>query len=578
MSLSGDPRDSKPRSSLAFVVSLLAAVGFGYLSERRNRRHRYVEILRRIYRRPHRMFGRSSTPRVPDPERGAHLARIGAFTAAAAIPSAVGDQVVQPFPPPWVGDSPRTPRDDPQAASSTASRGRASNRVAGAERAGIDRFLYRGILLTLGYLFMLDGFVRLETNSSSATLLRDVLPWSLALIGVLFVLVRPSLPRLKKPLFGLVILFVAITIIELSNPDTISVRNGLQALRPHLEFVPLFFLGYAVMRTEGRLRGLAVVLVLAAAANGVVGLVQSGLTPAQLGTWGPGYHLLVAGGVVNGQAHNPAVYYTAAGAKLRPPALGADVGFGGVLGDLALPFALALVFGSKRRWDRLLGLVCLPLIVGAIITSQTRSAVVVAIAIAIVFGVLFAGRYRRRAAPVLLLASVGIGIVLIGGASLGRYSSIAPSKLVSTFGAERGGSITLIPDYAVKYPLGAGLGTAGPGVTANASINRGKLSGENSYVYLIVELGLPGLLVVMALLAASVRRATKLALSPFPPDTLSYLVALAAALYGCSLLTLAGPVTATPPLAPFVWLAMGVVTAWWASRTSRTIMGSSSRA
>ena len=451
-------------------------------------------------------------------------------------------------------------------------------RVSSAQGIWINRFLYGGILLSLLYVFTLDGVVRLKTNSSNVTLLRDVLPWSLALIGVLYVLARPSPPSLKHPLFGLVALFVVITLVELWNPDTISVRTGFEALRPHLEFVPLFFLGYAVMRTEGRLRGLALVLIIAAAANGVVGLIQSGLSLGQLAAWGPGYHILVDGGVVNGQLHNPAVYYTATGAKLRPPALGSDVGFGGAIGVLALPFALALITGNRRRRDRLVGLICLPLIVAAIITSQTRSDVVAGVVVAVIFAVLLAARRRRGAAPLFLLTALGLGILLIGGVSLGRYSSITPTKLISTFGAERGGSFTLIPTYAVKYPLGAGLGTAGPGVSANSSVHGGKLSGENSFIYLIVELGLPGLLVVLALLAVSLRRATKLALSHLPRETLSYLIALASALYGCAVLTLSGPVTAAPPSSPFIWLAFGVIAAWWSARTSQATDRSSRRA
>ena len=225
--------------------------------------------------------------------------------------------------------------------------------------------------------------------------------------------------------------------------------RGIEALRVDVEFIPVFFLAYMVMGTVERLRGVALVLVLTAAANGVVGFIQVHLTASGLAQWGPGYATLVGTGIVNGHAHAAATFVNASGKiQVRPPALGAAVGFGGALGSVALPFAFALAIGGTRRRDRLIGVVTIPLIVEAIISSQTRSALLSAVVAVVAFLVLLSLRHSARAAPASILIALAVVAVLLGGVSLARYSSITPAKLFSTFSGQRGGSFSDISTYA----------------------------------------------------------------------------------------------------------------------------------
>ena len=427
---------------------------------------------------------------------------------------------------------------------------------------GTHKLLYFGALASLVYVFNADGVVRLETNSSNATLLRDVVPWASALVGLL-VVIATGRRRGRRPMFAVVALFVGIAVVELFNPDTISVYRGIKALRPHLEFVPLFFLGFAVLRRDDRLRGLAIVMALSGAANGVMGLIQSGLSPEQLASWGPGYSTLVNGAVINGTVHGAAFFVTGTGALgVRPPALGAAVGFGGAVGFLALPFAIALILAGRSRLDRGIGLVSFPLIVSAIVTSETRSAVIAACCVAVAFFVLRESRGSRDAIAPFLFVAVVFGGILVAGANLTRYSSISPTHLLSTFDQQRGGSISVIPTYVTHYLLGAGLGTAGPGTTANASVHTGTLSGENEFVYLIVELGVPGLLVLLSLFVTAIRKGIVVSRSRRDRQARPYLLAVTAALIGCGVASLSGAVSATPPVSPFLWLAFGIVSGW----------------
>src|SRR5919197_1017689 len=67
------------------------------------------------------------------------------------------------------------------------------------------------------------------------------------------------------------------------------------SLRPHIEFLPLFFLAYLAVRTKRQLRAALALLVVIGAANGIVTFVQFSLTPDQLASWGPGYAAKIEG-------------------------------------------------------------------------------------------------------------------------------------------------------------------------------------------------------------------------------------------------------------------------------------------
>ena len=148
----------------------------------------------------------------------------------------------------------------------------------------------RPMVVFLLYLGLLDGFLKLRTNSTAVTLVRDVLLYAI-LLGFL---ARAALRRQKlrpPPMTGWILAFVMVVIVQLANPADQGLTHSLGALRPHLEFVPLFFVGYALLQSRKRLRTFFVIMLVIATANGVVGVIQLNLTPAQLSSWGPGLRL-----------------------------------------------------------------------------------------------------------------------------------------------------------------------------------------------------------------------------------------------------------------------------------------------
>jgi hypothetical protein len=418
-------------------------------------------------------------------------------------------------------------------------------------------------LLALGlYLGLLDGYLKLKTNSSTITLVRDALLYAIAL-GALARRIHRHQALTLPPLGGWVVLYTGVVLVQLLNPGNASTGHALASLRPHLEFVPLFFLGYTELRSARRLRALCLLLLVLAAANGVVGYVQFRLTPAQLAAWGPGYAARVYGtGPVSGRT-----FTDSAGVEhTRPFGLGSDAGDGGLMGMLALAPGLALL--GLGREGRQLVLVLTGGAVLAVVTSQGRTDVLASLTAVLAF-VLMASTARRLVGT---LASVTAGAVVVfaivaalsGAAKDGlfeRYATITPASLTSTAQSSRGDSLALIPEYITRFPLGAGLGSVGPAANIAGAEHTG-LDGETEVNFLIVELGLAGLIVFLAFNVRLLWRAFTRVRTVLDAQARLLLAGLAAGLFGVAATYFSGPSSSASPVGPYFWLMTGVLAYW----------------
>ena len=93
---------------------------------------------------------------------------------------------------------------------------------------------------------------------------------------------RVTLP----PLSGWVLAFVAVVLVEALNPSTGGVLKAVGGYRQQLEFVPLFFFGYVIVRSKRRFRQLFLLLGVIALANGVVGAPSVAAEPGAAGRLG----------------------------------------------------------------------------------------------------------------------------------------------------------------------------------------------------------------------------------------------------------------------------------------------------
>jgi len=411
------------------------------------------------------------------------------------------------------------------------------------------------------YLGLLDGYLKLRTGSSTITLARDALVIAIA-AGALLRSAQPGLRLSLPPLGGFVLAFAAVVFIELANPSARGLIAGLAGVRQHLEFVPLFFLGYAFVRTESQIRTALLVLVFCAAVGGVVSYIQSTLTPADLATWGAGYREAILGtGGISGR-----VAFEDANAVVRPFGLGSDVGAGASAAAVALPglVALLMVAEGRMRWA------IAPMSIGvglAVATSGSRAAIITVIVSLLAFGLIAAASKNGLRA----VAGVAVGVALIYFAfvQLGpenntakRAQTITPDKVLSTFTEERGSSVKEFPRLAAEHPLGVGLGTVGPASSVNRAATSEGFNSETEWNFLVVEVGIAGVVVYLAFLLrlmwlalARIRRV------PTPALRL-YLAALAAPIFAMLVAGFSGPTSPAVPYAPFLWLVSGVLAYW----------------
>jgi hypothetical protein len=428
----------------------------------------------------------------------------------------------------------------------------------------------------MAYIGMADGYAKLSTGSTVVSLVRDALLFAIV-VGVLVRAQVSGKPLRLPPLSGWVITFVVVVFAQVLNPSGGTFTHSLAGVRQHLEFVPLFFLAFAFLRTKAALRGFVILLLVIGAANGIAGYLQFNLTAQEFAAWGPGYADRVLG---RGAFVDAGRTFTSGDTTglVRPFGLGSDAGAGGVMGAFALGALLVLITRFTRMRYLLLAAALAMGVIAAIVTSQGRAPVLAAAIIVVTYGLLTLTAGGRLAtllglgvtAVVVLFVFQGIaGSATQSGADDAfRYSGLTPSKIVATADEARGSSIAVIPQNIVDYPLGAGLGSVGPAASYKGGTTLiDTVDTESWFSFIVVETGIPGLLTVFGFTITLLWLAFVRIRKEPDPETRALLAAMLAPL--AALLALywtGGGLTATTPYAPYLWTIGGVVAYWLIER------------
>jgi hypothetical protein len=431
------------------------------------------------------------------------------------------------------------------------------------------------------YIGLLDAYLKLSTGVAEFAILRDVLLWAIA-AGALWRAADRKESLSLPPLSGLVIAFALVVLAELFNPAAPGLLQGLAGVRQHIEFIPLFFLAYAFLRTERQLKGLLLIFVVCASASGVASCVQSTLTPAEFASWGPGYSDQI---LSKGQYQGAGRTSTNALGEgvVRPFGLGTDAGAGAMAAVAGLPALLALfLLGSTRLRIGLLLLA--PGIVLGVATSGGRGALIATV-ISLASFLLFAAVSRKAAAGVgLVSVTVLVGYLVfvaiepVNSVAERNRSIASPTKVFSSYSAERADSLGLAPRYASEFPFGLGVGWTGSAAFnsvlgsgspngAESSSNLPELDAETQWNYLLIETGILGLIIYLLLIGQILLRAASGLRGVEENGIRLSLAAIAAPL---SALLVVGFSGITSPL--LVWLAAGVF-AYWMFGAGRELTG-----
>lgn len=326
---------------------------------------------------------------------------------------------------------------------------------------------------------------------------------------------RPRL-RFVVPLLA----FAAWGLVEVFNPRSPSPVYGLLGLRMYFFYIPLLFVGYALLRGERDLRRfLAFNLGLATLVGGL-GIIQAivgldFLNPADLP---PELHLARL------------VRQAPLSEALVPRPTSVFVSDGRFAWYMLVSFLVGVGAIGYRltRHGRALGPVAaVGVVAAAIVLSGSRGTFMYALGSTFVLVGLFlygAGRRQRgrtlRLAP---LASAGIGLAIVavlvlypeavGARWSFYYETIAPwsptSELAWRVWGYPVGELVKALSFP-GWPLGHGIGTSSLGVqyvTGLLGLPAPGIGVESGYGTLVLELGVPGLLLWLAWTAAFAREA-----------------------------------------------------------------------
>lgn len=204
---------------------------------------------------------------------------------------------------------------------------------------------------------------------------------------------------------------------------------------------------------------------------------------------------------------------------------------------MTLPIAVYMLFASGRQLYRVAGSAALALIVGGVVLSGTRSAILTSAAVlglTLVLYFLENMRGRKGLTPRGLLSLIGlIGIVTVAMAAVPVVAELVQGRNVY----ERGSSTARIMQYKMgvpkleKQPLlgyGVGLGNAQVGFKAS----QGRTSVDSYYLTMALESGVPGLLLFLAVLLGFITMGLRLSFVETDPGQRLMARVLAVSLIG----------------------------------------------
>ncbi len=333
---------------------------------------------------------------------------------------------------------------------------------------------------------------------------RDVLLYG----GLYLAFRRGELQRIwprSIPMRSLIVAFLALVAAQLFNPRGFGPVISLLASRTYWEMIPLFFLGYALMTDLERWPPLVRVALLCGVANGIAAVVEYQKGPEWLAGLGAGYASMVTGNAAR-------VFIDASGiARLRPPALGPDMGFAASMAFFLWPVLLGTWFHPRLRasWPVPLGVLTFLALVFGTLVSQSRSDILLSpVMIGAYLLLASRGKVARIALTAIVIAIVAtVGIHLASGDFSGvfaRYRSVGTlNRTINTFVTRENRFNTAFKTpfvYFTRYFWGNGMGKVGPGGGVFVPRKAYHLTnGENEALLMITETGSLATLVLLSI-------------------------------------------------------------------------------
>ena len=331
----------------------------------------------------------------------------------------------------------------------------------------------------------------------------------------------------RPPFLAILLVFFWYCVLQVLNPASTSIFYGLMGLKLCFLYAPLLLVGHALVDSEKELRRFFFF-------NSILILVVAGFGIAQsiLG------HTFLNPEVVQEDIRGPSMLYRTSPitglTAYRPTSF--FVSAGRFQNFLTVSWILALGFGGfllmRKQSGRLIAFTTVGILAAASLLTASRGVFVWTIASAIVFapaviwGAL-SGKQRLRVLWAIMRAAVFVAIALTILVSI-FPEEVASRMAIYTETLSPGSSASELGFRSWNYPLqnfaaafdyprwayGYGTGTASLGVQYVARIMHARpmnVGVENGYGQLVVELGIVGLLLWIALAYAITRSAWRAA-------------------------------------------------------------------
>ena len=402
---------------------------------------------------------------------------------------------------------------------------------------GILNSWRNGLYLFITWLLFEDFARKFLGNNMAIYFAKDVL---IVFVYVSFLMAyrRKAVQSFRPPFLVPVLLFVWFGVMQVFNPASNTLVYGLLGVKVYFSYIPLVFLGYALINSEDQLRKFFVVNMFLALIIGGLGIAQSILGPSFLNPAHPAEEIremstLYRTSLISGvSAYRATSIFVSAGRY-------AD--FILVSWLLILGFTGYLLLRHRR--GRNLAFVTVATMYAAIVLAASRglfmwgTGSVMLIATAFLWGAPWRQREVARVLRTLQRAAMAIALAII------VLFFIFPDALLSRLSIY---SETLTPgsasselqlrtwDYPVKnflgaftydrWPYGFGIGTSSLGVQYVAHVLHEKpmnIGVESGFGSLVVEMGIGGLILWLimsiAIVWSSWRVVNKLRGSPLFP-------------------------------------------------------------
>lgn len=433
------------------------------------------------------------------------------------------------------------------------------------------------LLIILGYLEV-EGFLKLVANYNRFVHVGlDIIVLSLAGTMVLVAVTarRASLPDL--PWVRLILLYVLWLFLELFNPYSAGIIPSLASYKIHLTMIPLYFLAAATFREPKDIIRFITALTLLAFVPYLASLAQYALGPSSVLD-------------LSARAWQNISYYH----EWRPFGTSAVPGGSSVIAFLVTPLAVVLLV-TPREWPRvrLIATVGILLAGGVFVVSGVRQVLLGCVLALVLMAALAASRGRGRGV-------LALGFVL----AMGTGSYVAVQTFLRPMAREALQSERNIPDiwresdvtdrlltlaqtgtylqarvnpiYAIKlrltrYPFGAGLGRTGSAAgalqtelasnPASARIQYEVRWSDNFFADMLVEVGIPGLVMLTTILLGMIAGAVRLARRARDPVIGATSAAIAGLFFAFLAMSWGSQPLLSNPITAYFWFLAGVLAA-----------------